>query len=278
VAGNAIASIIGFALAISALSIAVFPAFASPAAEGWNPSSDAPEQTPIYSYEIVRSYPHDDDAFTEGLCFYDGFLYEGTGLYGESSLRKVDLDSGKVLNEHSLPSWHFGEGIAIWNCQVFQLTWRSRVGFVYDLENFTEVKNFMYSTEGWGLTSDGQSLIMSDGTNVLYILDPETLNVTGQIDVRSNGVPVTSLNELEYVKGQIYANVWGTDRIAMISPETGNVTGWICLEGLLRSEERSSKTDVLNGIAYDQDEDRLFVTGKFWPMLFQIKLILSAQA
>jgi glutamine cyclotransferase len=223
-------------------------------------------------FRIVHSYPHDPDAFTQGLVFHDGFLYEGTGIEGKSSLRKVDLTTGKVLQRVDLPHGYFGEGIVIWKDKLIQLTWQSRIGFVYDLATFKQLRTFTYSREGWGITQDGKRLIMSDGSASLFFWDPETLQETGRLPVvDENGRPVTYLNELEYIRGEIYANVWQTDRIARISPSTGRVTGWINLSGLLAENEKA-RANVLNGIAYDAKLNRLFVTGKDWPKLFEIRL------
>jgi glutamine cyclotransferase len=231
-----------------------------------------PYPVPVATYRIVNTYPHDRSAFTQGLVFADDFLYEGTGLRGHSSLRKVDLKTGNILRVRRLPAQFFGEGITIYGNRVIQLTWRSRVGFVYDRETFQLLDTFTYPTEGWGITHDGRSLIMSDGTSTLYFLDPQTFQEVNRLKVHTRDGPVSRLNELEYVQGAIYANVWQTDRIAKISPETGEVIGWIDLEGLLRPEDRDRRVDVLNGIAYDVKNDRLFVTGKLWPKLFEIKL------
>jgi len=228
---------------------------------------------PVYSYDIVNTYPHDPDAFTQGLVFEDGALYEGTGLLGRSTLRRVELETGDVLQIRELPAEFFGEGITIYGDKIIQLTWQSNVGFVYDKNSFDLLQQFNYSTEGWGITHDGERLIMSDGTSKLHFLDPQTFEEIGQLAVFDDNGPVTRLNELEYVQGEIYANVWQTDRIARISPATGRVVGWIDLEGILTTEDRSEPVDVLNGIAYDADTDRLFVTGKLWPKLFEIDLI-----
>lgn len=228
--------------------------------------------TPLYRYTIVNEYPHDEAAFTQGLTFENGVLYEGTGLYGDSTLRKVQLETGKVLDIRELSSDIFGEGITVCGDRLVQITWKNHLGFLYDKETFDLVWEFRYATEGWGITYDGVRLIMSDGSSTLYFLDPETFEVTGTIEVQSNGEPVTRLNELEYVRGEVYANVWMTNRIARISPETGRIVGWIDLEGLL-SLEQETRADVLNGIAYDPINDRLFVTGKLWPTLFEIDLV-----
>jgi glutamine cyclotransferase len=222
---------------------------------------------------VVNIYPHDRTAFTQGLVVDGGALYEGTGLNGQSSLRRVDLESGEVLQSIPLAAEHFGEGVTAWKDQLIQLTWKSRLGFVYDKATFQLLKTFNYPTEGWGLTHDGQSLIMSDGTPTLYYLDPVTLQETRRITVTDQGQPVFKLNELEFIHGEILANVWQTDRIARISPETGQVIGWIDLTGLLSEADRQQPVDVLNGIAYDAEHDRLFVTGKLWPKLFEITLV-----
>jgi glutaminyl-peptide cyclotransferase len=227
---------------------------------------------PTYGYRIVRSYPHDPGAFTQGLLVRDGFFYEGTGMNGRSGIRKVKIDTGEVVQSQPLSPDYFGEGITDWKGSIVQLTWRSEVGFVYDLATFERKRSFTYKGEGWGLTQDGTRLIMSDGTPELRFLDPETLKETGRITVRDASGPVQNLNELEYVKGEIFANVWQTERIARISPKDGRVTGWIDLTGLLTRAERTS-ADVLNGIAYDAAADRLFVTGKWWPRVFQIELV-----
>ena len=236
-------------------------------------ASNKEEGVPVYSYRVVRTFPHDRNAFTQGLVFDRGALYEGTGLHGRSEVRKLDLQSGRILTTNVLPPQYFGEGITVYKDRLIQLTWRSHTGFVYDTESFRRLKTFHYTTEGWGITHDGLSLIMSNGTSKLYYLDMETFEVTGSVFVRENGVPIPELNELEYVKGEIYANVWKTERIVRIAPGTGQVTGWIDLRGLLTEKDLESPVDVLNGIAYDRENDRLFVTGKWWPKLFEIELI-----
>lgn len=234
-------------------------------------SFSAQRAAPVAGYQIVRSYPHDPQAFTQGLVYHDGFLYEGTGLNGKSSIRKVRLENGEVLQVQALESRYFGEGIAIVGNRLVQLTWQTEVGFVYDLATFTRQQTFTYKGEGWGLTHDGTRLIMSDGSPWLRFLDPVSLKETGRIQVKDAGRPVEDINELEIVKGEIYANVWGTDRIVRISPKTGVVLGWIDLKGLLSPRE-SVGVDVLNGIAYDAKADRLFVTGKLWPRVFEIRV------
>jgi glutamine cyclotransferase len=259
------------------------------------PAAQGPQ---VYGYKVLNTYPHDPQAFTEGLIFHNGTLYESTGLYGQSSLRQVDLETGRVLQERRLSPQYFAEGLTTWNGQFLQLTWKSHLGLVWNLDNFTVVGTFAYPSEGWGITHDGQSLIMSDGTSILYFLDPQTFQEVRQIEVQDRGDPVALLNELEYINGEIYANVWKTDRIARISPETGQVVGWIDLSGLrdveppdveLRDvepelldgepelldvdEKARSEEAVLNGIAYDSAGHRLFVTGKLWPRLFEIQLV-----
>jgi glutamine cyclotransferase len=230
---------------------------------------------PTSGYRVVHTYPHDRDAFTQGLIVRDGVFYEGTGLAGRSTLRKVKIETGEVLQTKAIPSQYFGEGITDWKGSLLQLTWQSEVGFVYDMKSFDQTRTFKYTGEGWGLTHDDTRLIMSDGSAQLRFIDPATLTETGRITVRDGSQPVQRLNELEYVKGEIFANVWMTDRIARISPKDGRVSGWIDLSGLLSPLERGS-TDVLNGIAYDASTDRLFVTGKLWPHVFEIALVPRA--
>ena len=226
---------------------------------------------PLYGYVVVRTYPHDPAAFTQGLQYVDGFLYEGTGQNGQSSIRKVVLETGEVLRRRDIAKEHFGEGITVWNAELFQLTWQSGLGFVYDRDTFAPRRTFRYTGEGWGLTRDANGLIMSDGTDTLRFINPATFAERRRMKVTAAGTAVPRLNELEYVKGEIFANVWTTDTVARIDPDTGRVTGWIDLGGLLTERERAS-ADVLNGIAYDAAGDRLFVTGKWWPKLFEIKL------
>ena len=231
-----------------------------------------PQPVPVYTFKVVNSYPHDPTAFTEGLVFDGGALYEGTGLNGQSSLRRVDLSSGRVLQSLPISSEYFGEGVTVWGDHIIQLTWKLHVGFVYDKTSFQLLKTFNYPTEGWGLTHDDQHLIMSDGTATLHFLDPDTFKEIGRIAVTDAGQPVVRLNELEVIHGEIWANVWQTDRIVRIAPATGQVIGWIDLTGLLGPEERQRPVDVLNGIAYDAEHDRVFVTGKLWPKLFEITI------
>ncbi|MCS7143786.1 MAG: glutaminyl-peptide cyclotransferase [Archaeoglobaceae archaeon] len=234
-------------------------------------------ETPrVYTYRIVKIYPHDPNAFTQGLVFEDGHLYESTGLYGCSTLRKVDLETGKVLQLLELPLNCFGEGIAIVGDKIYQLTWKERVVFVYDKHNFEVLKEISHRepTEGWGLTFDGENLIMSDGSANLYFIDPETFKIIRKIEVHEHK-PIERLNELEFVEGLIYANVWMEDRIAIIEPENGKVVAWIDLSGIYK--DRKDINDVLNGIAYDSENKRLFVTGKRWSKLFEIEVYLPGQ-
>jgi len=223
-------------------------------------------------WKLVHSYPHDAGAFTQGLLFHDGSLYESTGQYGASSIREVRLKDGKVLREHALPGVYFGEGMTLWNDMLLTLTWRNGLGFCWSLSEFKQSCSFSYTGEGWGLTHNGTSLIMSDGSADIRFLDPATYAEQRRITVTWNDRPVLRLNELEYVKGEILANVWMTDRIARINPETGAVIDWIDLSALTAKAQPSSYDAVLNGIAYDAKADRLFVTGKYWPKLFEIRL------
>lgn len=226
---------------------------------------------PVHGYEVVNVFPHDRDAFTQGLLFRDGVLYESTGLNGRSSLRKVELETGKVLQQVGVEAQYFAEGLADWGTRLIQLTWNTNVAFVYDLTSFKRVRTFSYPGEGWGLTHDGRRLIMSDGSSALRFLDPQTFRELGRVEVSDRGLPVRDLNELEYIDDQIYANVWQTDRIAIISPASGRVTAWINLAGLISPRGRSDEA-VLNGIAWDRQRRRLFVTGKLWPSLFEIRI------
>ena len=232
-------------------------------------------RAPISSYTVKHVYPHDPRAFTQGIEFREGFLYEGTGLNGESSLRRVELTTGKVLQKVAVSSEHFGEGITSWGDTVLQLTWQSQIGFVYDRATFKQLRTFRYSGEGWGLTHNTTELIMSDGSASLRFLDPKTLTEKRRLLVTDAGIVIRDLNELEWVNGEIYANIWQTNFIARISPSTGHVTGWIDLTGLLSPDEQRHGADVLNGIAYDAAGRRLFVTGKLWPKLFEIEMVVK---
>ena len=229
---------------------------------------------PVHGFKVVRTYPHDRQAFTQGLEFVDGVLYESTGLNGRSGIRKVNLATGEILQVQPLDAAYFGEGITVWKNRIVQLTWQSGIGFVYDRQTLQQQRSFRYTGEGWGLTHDGTRLIMSDGSDsgTLRLLDPETLRQVGTLAVKDAGRPVARLNELEFVKGEIFANVWQSERIAVISPSSGRVTGWIDLHGLLDPREAAG-IDVLNGIAYDAKGDRLFVTGKLWPRIFEIQIV-----
>ncbi len=236
-------------------------------------SHNAPASVPIYDVDVVHTYPHDPRAFTEGLFFLHGFLYESTGLEQHSSIRKVQLETGKVLQQIAIPPQYFGEGIVNWGGRLVSLTWRSHLGFVFDLKTLKLQRQFNYPGEGWALTQDGKHLIMSDGTPELRFLDPDTLVETGRLTVTLNGRPLRNINELEWVKGEIYANVWETNWIVRIDPASGQVLGLVNLAGLLGPAEHPVGIDsVLNGIAYDALHDRLFVTGKNWPTLFEIRL------
>ncbi|OYX49353.1 MAG: glutamine cyclotransferase [Alphaproteobacteria bacterium 32-64-14] len=237
------------------------------------PATTAPavSSMPAYSYEVVATYPHDPKAFTQGLQFADGILYETTGQEGESWVRKVDLASGAVQLQHDLADEIFGEGMVIWGDEIVTITWRSQKGFVFDKATLAPKREWTYAGEGWGLTADDTRIFMSDGTSQIRIIDPSTLQEISRIDVKMNGKPVDQLNELEYIKGEIWANVFQSDRIARIDPATGEVKGIIYLGGLLKPDERRG-ADVLNGIAYDKAGDRIFVTGKYWPKLFEIRV------
>jgi glutamine cyclotransferase len=226
-----------------------------------------------YGYSVVQAFPHDPDAFTQGLIFRDGVLFESTGLHGRSSLRKVRLETGEVLQRLDIEERYFAEGLVDWQDALVQLTWQSNVGFVYALDTFAPIRRFSYAGEGWGLARDNARLIMSDGTSTLRFLDPDTFREIGRLSVTERGYPVTALNELEMVKGELYANVWQTDEVVIISPTTGHVTGRIDFSGLRDRLDRSKPVDVFNGIAYDEAGDRLFVTGKLWPQLFEVRIL-----
>lgn len=227
----------------------------------------------IYGYKVVKSFPHDKGAFTQGFVFDNGYFYEATGLKGESSLRKVKPENGEVLKSFAVSSEIFGEGIAIFDNKIAQLSWQDRVGFVYEKETFRLLKKFEYNTEGWGLTYNGENLIMSDGTHHLYFLDTQMYTVIKTLEIVDFDGQVSMLNELEYINGEVYANVYMTDRIARIDPQTGVVKAYIDLKGILPDNERTRDTDVLNGIAYDAKQNRLFVTGKKWPKIYEIELV-----
>jgi glutamine cyclotransferase len=224
-----------------------------------------------YTYSIVNTYPHDENAFTQGLVYENGSLYESTGLYGSSTLRRVKLENGEILQRHTLSDRYFGEGITILDDKIIQLTWNEHKGFIYDKHSFDLLQEFSYSTDGWGITYDGNRLIMSNGSATLIFLDSETFEKVGQVEVHDTA-PVTQINELEYINGKVYANIWKEEKIAIINPQTGQVEGWIDLSGI-QDLENQDVDNVLNGIAYDAEGNRLFVTGKMWPHLFEIKLI-----
>ena len=234
----------------------------------------SPQKVADYGYEIVHTYPHDTSAFTEGLFYLDGFLYESTGIEGQSSIRKVRLETGEVVQRFDIPPQYFGEGMVNWKDRLIQLTYTTQVGFVYDLAGFRLERQFEYSGEGWALTQDGKRIIMSDGTPEIRFWDPDTLRETGRITVMYQGQPLKNVNELEWVNGEIYANVWKTKLIVRINPSSGQVAGVIDLNGLLsRADITPGHTDVMNGIAYDAQGGRLFVTGKYWPKIFEIRLV-----
>lgn len=226
----------------------------------------------VDGFRLVAAYPHDPEAFTQGLVVADGVMYEGTGQNGGSSLRQVDLRTGRVQRMIPLDQAYFGEGIAVLGDKLYQLTWKNRVAIVYDLATLSPVSSFRYSGEGWGLASDGQQLIMSDGTATLRFVDPKTFEVKRRVTVKGRTGQVDKLNELEVVNGEIYANIWYSDRIVRISPKTGEVLGWIDLSTLWPQSRRPSREHVLNGIAYDADQKKLFVTGKNWPQLYEIEI------
>lgn len=226
-----------------------------------------------YTYLIVQEFPHDPKAFTQGLAWDKGIVYEGTGLYGQSSLRRIDLHTGKVELKHDYDQQLFAEGVTIYENKIYQLTWKNNIIFQYDKNDFSAVRSWKFPYQGWGITHDNKQLIISDGTAKLYFFDPKTLREKRRILVRDNQGPVSRLNELEYIKGKIYANIWRTDHIAIINPKDGVVTSYLDLSGLSASVKNDKKPGVLNGIMYDPMEDRLFVTGKLWPSLFEIKVV-----
>ncbi|HSU17244.1 glutaminyl-peptide cyclotransferase [Longimicrobium sp.] len=227
---------------------------------------------PVTPATVLRSFPHDTAAFTQGLLWHEGWLYESTGREGRSTLRQVELETGKVLRKADIPSPYFAEGLALFEGRLYQLTWQNQQGFIYTLGDFRQAGTFPYQGEGWGLTTDGKSLILSDGSNELRVLDPRTFAVQRTVEVMDGTVFVNDINELEWVKGEIWANVWHTDRIARIDPQTGKVKAWVDLTGILETSQHPDPEAVLNGIAYDEAHDRLFVTGKLWPTLFEISV------
>lgn len=236
--------------------------------------NNTPANAPVakHGFEIVHAYPHDSGAFTQGLIFVDGKLYEGTGQEGRSSLREVDLQTGRIVRKVDVPEPFFAEGITLLNGKIYQLTWQHQLGFIYNAQTLEKTGQFQYTGQGWGITNDGRSLIMSDGSNRIRFIDPDSFRVTKTIAVTDGRTPINELNELEYVNGEIYANIWHDQRIVTIDPQNGRVTGWIDLTGLLQPGAVTDEEAVLNGIAFDQAGNRLFVTGKLWPQLFEIKL------
>lgn len=266
----------GAATSVAATQVAYAAIIAAPPTVMPTPTeavTPTPAPPPIYSYNVVNTFPHDPAAFTQGLVYADGGLYEGTGRWGESTIREVALESGTVLRSRPLDAEHFGEGITLFEDKIYQLTWQSQTGFVYNQATFEPVQTFTYPHEGWGITHDGTRLIVSDGTSTIRFWDPVTFQETGRITVRDHEGPINRLNELEYVDGEIWANLWMTDLIARIAPETGDVVGYIDLTGLLDTSTLTQPADVLNGIAYDAATGRIFVTGKLWPSLFEIEIV-----
>jgi glutaminyl-peptide cyclotransferase len=234
----------------------------------------APQPSPQrLRYEIVKVYPHDPAAYTQGLLWWEGSLYESTGQWGQSSLRRVDLETGKVLQKSDLDARLFGEGLALLGDKLYQLTWESGLGFVYDRASFRRLSTFTYATEGWGLAVLGTDLVMSDGSSILTVRDPETFAQMRRIRVADEDGPVGMLNELETIDGRIYANIYQSDRVVVIDPGSGRVEAEVDFSGLLPASDRRPSTDVLNGIAWDAKGKRLFITGKNWPRLFQIRLV-----
>lgn len=250
-------------LATAALAVTVF----------WICSARSASAQTVYTYRVIHTYPHDSSAFTQGLIYLNGHLYESTGLRGHSSLREEDLTTGRLVKYVALPNRYFGEGLTNWKNELIQLTWQAHTALVYNLKTFQFERTFHYPYSGWGLTQDGKDLILSDGTSTLHFLNPNTFKQVRSIKVTANGKPVTQLNELEYIHGVIYSNVWHSNRIARISPVTGKVLSWIDLKGLLPAGSVTDSEAVLNGIAYDSVHNRLFVTGKLWPKLFEIKVV-----
>jgi glutamine cyclotransferase len=223
-------------------------------------------------YDVVNSYPHDSRAFLQGLVWHEGGFYESTGQYGRSTLRRVEFPSGKVVKSVSLDSSIFAEGLALVGDRLVQLTWQTQRGFVYDRETFKLIREFTYNTEGWGLAYDGKNLILSDGSDSLTFINPETFEPVRKLAVKWNGRPVTEINELEFIEGEVWANIWHRDQIIRIDPATGNVNSYLDMKGILPPDERRDPEAVLNGIAYDPAEKRIFISGKLWPKIFEIKL------
>ena len=260
---------------LSARGVLVFALATGPS---WVASPSIPEplaqdSARVDTFRVLKTYPHDSAAYTQGLIYRDGFLFESTGLNGQSTLRRVKLETGEVVQQRRLDRAYFAEGLEEWNGQLIQLTWRSNIAFVYDLASFAPRRTLSYTGEGWGLTRDRAGFILSDGTERLRFLHPDTFREVRRVTVTDGGVPVRDLNELEYIRGEVYANVWHTDRIARISPQSGRVIGWIDLRGLMSTGYRLESEAVLNGIAYDASSNRVFVTGKLWPRLFEIEVV-----
>jgi glutamine cyclotransferase len=271
--------IAGFAVAAAAiLGFLVFGSMRSSPKEqpNGNPSSNKASGSDVsahrISYEVVNSYPHDPTSFTQGLLWHEGAIYESTGQYGQSKLRQLEFPSGRVLKEVKLSPDLFGEGLALVDSRLIQLTWQSQRGFVYDLNSFKVEREFSYSTEGWGLANDGKDLILSDGSSTLFYFDPQTFKTIRKMSVRMNGQPVTELNELEFIEGEIWSNVWQRDLILQIDPSSGVVKSFLDLKGILAPSDKTGEENVLNGIAYDAEHKRIFVTGKLWPRIFEIRI------
>jgi len=247
--------------------------------ELYSPSAQAQDKSeiPVYGYKIINTFPHNTESFTQGLFLEDGILYESTGLNGKSSIKKLDLKTGKVLKSRNMQDKFFGEGMTIVDNKIYQLTWRTKTGFVYNKDSLEILRTFSYKTQGWGITYDGKYLILSDGSDVLYFMDPKSFVIVGKLEVYDEKGKVRNLNELEYIDGEIYANIWGKELIARIDPKTGYINSWIDLTGILPPEDRKGKEDVLNGIAYNPVNKTLLVTGKFWPKIFEIEIIAKNQ-
>lgn len=260
-------------LGLSASCVADTARSLTPIASSGSSGPSTADKVPVFTYKVINRFPHDPRAFTQGLAVENGVLFEGTGLRGRSTLRTVNLQSGKIEKLRKLPAYVFGEGITLFGNWIIQCTWKSNVIFVYDKQSLRLMKTVDYPRDSWGITYDGKHLFMSDGTSTLRLLDPQSFQETGRLKVHDNDGSVSRLNELEYVQGEIFANIWKTDRIARISPRSGKVVGWVDLTGLLGPQDHGGSVDVLNGIAYDAENDRLFVTGKLWPRLFEIELI-----
>ena len=242
------------------------------------PPLEACAAAPASGYKVVAKYPHSTESYTEGFFYLDGLFYEGIGLNGRSAVLAIQPETGKVLQRVDLPAQYFGEGIVDWGANIYEWTWQSHICFVYDRFSLRLIKQFSYSGEGWGMTRTAKEIITSDGTSTLRFRDPATFKETRHIVVKDGGKSIEQLNELEYIKGEIYANVWHEDRIARISPADGHVIGWIDLTGLLPDDQKVNNESVLNGIAYDAKRDRLFVTGKQWPAVFEVKVVNSSTA